>query len=100
MSVILDRKMVSTHGRLWNSRQAPYLVARFRLTTSSCIAAPSGEVTRQAAMVAHIADFALMTIVTIGSVALLLLVRLNPRAAGGEEAVVFAPRTVRPGCAG
>ena len=74
MSVILDRKMVSTHGRLWNSRQA--------------------------AMVAYIADFALMTIVTIGSVALLLLVRLNPRAAGGEEAVVFAPRTVRPGCAG
>jgi len=89
--------MVSTHGRVWKSRQGPYLVARFILTTPSGIAAPSAEVTRQAAMVAYIADFALMTIVTIGSVALLLLVRLNPRAAGGEEAVVFAPRTVRGG---
>jgi hypothetical protein len=40
-------------------------------------------VTRQAAMVGYINDFALMMIVAIGSVALLLLVRLPPRATGG-----------------
>src|SRR5439155_10398666 len=69
------------HLRLDNPLvQAPYLAAPFSLTTSSGIAALNAEVTRQAAMVAYINDFALMMIVAIGSVALLLLVRQPRRA--------------------
>ena len=60
---------------------APYLAAPFSLTTPTGIAALNAEVTRQAAMVAYINDFALMMIVTIGSIALLLLLRL-PRPVG------------------
>ena len=61
--------------------QAPYLAAPFGLTTSSGIAALNAEVTRQAAMVAYINDFALMMILTIGSALLSLLVR-GPRRIG------------------
>jgi DHA2 family multidrug resistance protein len=61
--------------------QTPYLAAPFSLTTSSGLAALNAEVTRQAAMVAYINDFALMMIVAIGSAVLLLLVRLPSRTA-------------------
>jgi hypothetical protein len=57
-------------------------------------------VTRQAAVTGYINDFALMMIVTIGSAALLLLVRLSRRAGGAVEEVALEPRTVRPGRAG
>lgn len=80
--------------------QAPYLAAPFSLTMSSGIAALNAEVTRQAAMTGYINDFALMMIVTIGSAALLLLVRLPRRAGGAVEQVALEQRTVRPGRAG
>ena len=67
---------------------------------SSGIAALNAEVTRQAAMTGCINDFALMMIVTIGSPALLLLVRLPRRAGGAVEQVALEQRTVRPGRAG
>ena len=55
--------------------QAPHLAAPFRLTTPAGIAALNAEVTRQAAMVAYLNDFALMMILAIGACFLLLLVR-------------------------
>jgi DHA2 family multidrug resistance protein len=86
------------HLRLDNPlAQAPCLGAPFSLTTSSGIAAPNAEMTRQAAMGAYKHDFALIKIVTIGS-------RLDsppaagtatPRAAGGAKAAAFGPRTAR-----
>ena len=58
--------------------QAPYLAAPYSLTDPSGIAALNHEVTRQAAMIAYIDDFALMLIVILASLPLLLLVR-GPR---------------------
>ena len=58
--------------------QAPYLPSPFSLTTPSGIAALNHEVTRQAAMIGYIDDFALMLIVLLASLPLLLLVR-GPR---------------------
>jgi MFS transporter, DHA2 family, multidrug resistance protein len=55
--------------------QAPQLAAPFSLTTPTGIAALNAEVTRQAAMVAYLNDFALMMIMAIGSCFLLMLVR-------------------------
>jgi MFS transporter, DHA2 family, multidrug resistance protein len=57
---------------------APYLSAPFSLITPSGIAALNQEVTRQAAMISYIDDFALMLIVILASLPLLLLVR-GPR---------------------
>jgi DHA2 family multidrug resistance protein len=59
---------------------APYLSAPFSLSTPFGVAALNAEVTRQAAMVAYIDDFALMMLIVIVSVPCLLLVR-RPRAA-------------------
>jgi len=59
--------------------QAPYLSAPFSLTTPSGIAALDHEVTRQAAMIGYIDDFALMLIVILASLPLLLLVRVPRR---------------------
>ena len=59
--------------------QAPFLPAPFSLTTPSGIAALNHEVTRQAAMIAYIDDFALMLIVILASLPLLLLVRVPRR---------------------
>jgi MFS transporter, DHA2 family, multidrug resistance protein len=59
--------------------QAPHLSAPFSLSTPAGIAALNAEVTRQAAMVAYINDFALMMILALGSCLVLLLVRLPPR---------------------
>src|SRR6202790_3786315 len=58
--------------------QAPFLAAPFSLTTPSGIAALNQEVTRQAAMIGYIDDFALMLIVILACLPLLLLVR-SPR---------------------
>jgi DHA2 family multidrug resistance protein len=58
--------------------QAPFLAAPFSLTSPSGIAALNHEVTRQAAMIGYIDDFALMLLVILGSLPLLLLVR-SPR---------------------
>jgi MFS transporter, DHA2 family, multidrug resistance protein len=55
--------------------QAPLLPAPFSLATPSGIAALNAEVTRQAAMVAYIDDFALMMMIVIVSIPLLLLIR-------------------------
>jgi MFS transporter, DHA2 family, multidrug resistance protein len=57
--------------------QTPLLVPPFSLTTPSGLAALNAEVTRQAAMMAYINDYALMIIV-IPLIPLLLLVR-RPR---------------------
>jgi len=59
--------------------QAPYLSAPFSLTDPSGIAALNHEVTRQAAMIGYIDDFALMLIVILVSLPLLLLVRVPRR---------------------
>ena len=74
--------------------QAPYLVAPFSLTTPSGIAALNAEVTRQAAMVAYVNDFALMMVVATGSIMLLLLVRPTSRAGA---AVAIGSTGIRPG---
>jgi DHA2 family multidrug resistance protein len=60
--------------------QAPLLAAPFSLTTPSGIAALNAEVTRQAAMVAYINDYALMMMIVLLLIPLLLLVR-RPRPA-------------------
>ena len=74
--------------------QAPYLMAPFSLTTPSGIAALNAEVTRQAAMVAYVNDFALMMVVATGSIMLLLLVRPTSRAGA---AVAIGSTGIRPG---
>ncbi|HKS89674.1 MAG TPA: DHA2 family efflux MFS transporter permease subunit, partial [Stellaceae bacterium] len=58
--------------------QAPVMPAPFDLTTAHGIAALNHEITRQAAMIGYIDDFALMLIVILVSLPLLLLVR-GPR---------------------
>jgi DHA2 family multidrug resistance protein len=64
---------------------APFMPAPFSLSTPFGVAALNAEVTRQAAMVAYVDDFALMMLIVILSVPLLLLVR-RPRAALAERA--------------
>ncbi len=69
------------HSRLVESLRpdnplAPFLAAPFSLTTPSGIAALNHEVTRQAAMIGYIDDFALMLIIILASLPLLLLVRV------------------------
>jgi MFS transporter, DHA2 family, multidrug resistance protein len=55
--------------------QAPMLASPFSLTTPSGIAALNAEVTRQAAMVAYINDYALMMLIVLLLIPLLLLIR-------------------------
>ncbi|MGC2203749.1 MAG: DHA2 family efflux MFS transporter permease subunit [Stellaceae bacterium] len=55
--------------------QLPVLAPPFSLTNPSGIAALNAEVTRQAAMVAYINDFALMMLIVLLLIPLLLLVR-------------------------
>jgi DHA2 family multidrug resistance protein len=55
--------------------QGPLLAPPFDLTTPSGIAALNAEVTRQAAMVAYINDYALMMMIVLLLIPLLLLVR-------------------------
>jgi MFS transporter, DHA2 family, multidrug resistance protein len=58
---------------------APFLSAPYSLTSPTGIAALNHEVTRQAAMIGYIDDFALMLIVILASLPLLLLVRVPRR---------------------
>jgi len=60
--------------------QGPLLAPPFSLTTPSGIAALNVEVTRQAAMVAYINDYALMMLIVLLLIPLLLLVRRARRA--------------------
>src|SRR5271163_1948267 len=55
--------------------QAPLLAPPFSLSTPSGIAALNAEVTRQAAMVAYVNDYALMMMIVLLLIPLLLLVR-------------------------
>jgi MFS transporter, DHA2 family, multidrug resistance protein len=64
---------------------APYLAAPFNLTSPSGIAALNAEVTRQAAMVAYIDDFLLMTIIVLACLPLLLLVQVPSRRTAAAE---------------
>ena len=64
---------------------APFLALPFSLSTPSGMAALNAEVTRQAAMVAYIDDYALMMLVVLLSMPLLLLVR-HQRAAPAASA--------------
>lgn len=67
--------------------QAPFLAAPFDLATPFGIAALNHEVTRQAAMIGYIDDFALMLFVLLASLPLLLLVRgtrRQPAPAGSD----------------
>jgi len=61
--------------------QAPFLPPAFSLSNPSGIAALNHEVTRQAAMIGYINDFALMLLVILASLPLLLLVRVPRRQA-------------------
>ena len=65
--------------------QAPFLGLPFNLATPPGIAALNAEVTRQAAMVAYIDDFALMMLVVLLSIPFLLLVRrARPASSAGD----------------
>ena len=66
--------------------QTPLLTPPFSLTTPGGIAALNAEVTRQAAMVAYINDYALMMLIVILLIPLLLLVRRARPAIGIKEA--------------
>ena len=66
-------------GQPAGARAAP--PAPFSLTDPAGIAALNHEVTRQAAMIGYIDDFALMLLVILGSLPLLLLVRVPRRQA-------------------
>jgi DHA2 family multidrug resistance protein len=57
--------------------RAPFMHAPFDLTTARGIALLNQEVTRQAAMTAYVDDFMLMLIVILGTLPLLLLVRVS-----------------------
>ena len=61
--------------------RAPFMPPGFDLATPHGLAALNQEVTRQAAMVGYIDDFALMLIVILASLPLLLLVRVPRRRA-------------------
>jgi DHA2 family multidrug resistance protein len=63
----------------------PFLPAPFSLANPSGIAALNAEVTRQAAMVAYIDDFLLMTLIVLACLPLLLLVRVPARRAAAAE---------------
>jgi MFS transporter, DHA2 family, multidrug resistance protein len=63
--------------------QAPMFASPFSLTNPSGIAALNAEVTRQAAMVAYINDYALMMLIVVLLIPLLLLVRRAREARAG-----------------
>jgi DHA2 family multidrug resistance protein len=65
--------------------QAPFLALPFSLSTPGGIAALNAEVTRQAAMVAYIDDFALMMLVVLLSMPFLLLLRRPRKAASAGD---------------
>ena len=105
LEALLTRNTQIVHSRLIEQvrpdnplAQAPYLIAPYSLSTPSGIAALNAEVTRQAAMVAYIDDFALLMLISIASAALLLLIRPS-RPGIGAPAVSAASRVKRPAAA-
>ncbi len=103
LEALLIRNTQIVHSRLVENLRpdnplahAPYLAAPYSLSTPSGVAALNAEVTRQAAMVAYINDYALLMVICLGALALLLLLRpLSPAAE-----VALAARRLRPGRAG
>ncbi len=88
LEALLTRNTQIVHSRLVEQlrpdnplAQAPFLAAPYSLSTAPGIAALNAEVTRQAAMVAYINNFALMMVLSLGSIGLLLLLRLKRPAA-------------------
>jgi DHA2 family multidrug resistance protein len=82
LEVLLVQNTQIVHSRLIENlrpdnplAQGPMLASPFSLTTPSGIAALNAEVTRQAAMVAYINDYALMMLIVLLLIPLLLLVR-------------------------
>jgi DHA2 family multidrug resistance protein len=92
LEALLAQNTQAVHSRLVEHlrpdnplAQAPFLAAPFSLSTSTGVAALNAEVTRQAAMVAYIDDFALMMLVVLLSMPLLLMVRgQRPRPSPAE----------------
>ena len=88
----LSRNTQIVHSRLVEGlrpdnplAQAPFLRAPFDLMSSHGTAALNSEVTRQAAMIAYIDDFLLMLIVILGTLPLLLLVRVSRRLSAAAD---------------
>jgi MFS transporter, DHA2 family, multidrug resistance protein len=103
LEALLTRNTQIIHSRLVEGLRpdnplahTPYLAAPYSLTAAPGIAALNAEVTRQASMVAYINDFLVMMIISIASIALLLLIRLSP----GEGGVPALGRSLRPRRAG
>ncbi len=85
LEALLAENTQTVHSRLVENlrpdnplARAPFLALPFNLTTPSGLAALNHEVTRQAAMVAYIDDYALMMLVVVASMPLLALLR-RPR---------------------
>ena len=78
--------------------RAPYLAAPYSLTAPPGIAALNAEVTRQAAMIAYIDNFALLMVISIASAALLLFIRPS-RPGVGALATAGGPRPNTPAAA-
>jgi DHA2 family multidrug resistance protein len=66
--------------------RAPFMSAPFDMTTARGIAMLNQEVTRQAAMTAYIDDFLLMLIVILGTLPLVLLVRVSRSKSAAADA--------------
>ena len=66
--------------------RAPFMHAPFDMTTAQGIALLNQQVTRQAAMTAYIDDFLLMLIIILGTLPLLLLVRVSRSNPAGADA--------------
>jgi DHA2 family multidrug resistance protein len=89
LETLLTRNTQIVHSRLVEEVrpdnplvQALKPIAPYSLSTPSGIAALNAEVTRQAAMVAYIDNFALLMMISIASAALLLLIRPGPPGVG------------------
>jgi MFS transporter, DHA2 family, multidrug resistance protein len=85
LEVLLARNTQTVHAHLVEHLRpdnplAQALTAPYSLSSPVGIAALNAEVTRQAAMVAYIDDFALMMLIVVLSVPFLLLVRRSRRA--------------------
>jgi len=71
--------------------QAPYLAAPYSLSNPSGVAALNHEVTRQAAMIAYIADFQLLMILALAALPLLLFLRPDRRPRPAPVPAAAAP---------
>ncbi len=102
LEALLTRNTQIVHSRLVEQlrpdnplARAPYLAAPYSLTAPPGIAALNAEVTRQAAMIAYIDNFALLMVISIASAALLLLIRPS-RSVIGAPAATLDSRRMQP----